>query len=343
MSREEKPDAAEVRAFLRELAGAPWLDGERKHWPRFLAHITNIDNAISILKDGELLSREMASRRGHMAHENAIVEIIRKTPDDVRNCVRLSFRPRVPTTFRNEGIRPDGERDAAHVPVPIAFVFRSEPILVQSNTEFSDGSLARWAHGRRARRGDSAAFLASIPFQDVYHEGRIVTGREDEIRFRRHAEVIIPHRLPLVPYLAAIRTRSPAELATLRYGLSSSRDVLERYRDMIGSSTQFDRFNTRWAYVETVAFDGQRVRFEFNASSEARAPFHLGVTVESSRGTSIVEVPDPRFWAKQPRILTIPEAGSSSEALLVRPVLDGCVAYEATLRRSPSARIRRAN
>jgi len=343
MSWDEKPDAAEIRAFLRELTGAPWLDGERKHWPRFLFHITNIDNAISILKDGELLSREMASRRGHMAHENANVEIIRKTPDDVRNCVRLYFRPRVPTTFRNEGIRPYGERDAAHVPVPIAFVFRSEPILVQSNTEFSDGSLARWAHGRRARRGDSAAFLASIPFQDVYHEGRIVTGREDEIRFRRHAEVIIPHRLPLVPYLAAIRTRSPAELATLRYGLSSSRDVLERYRDMIGSNTQFDLFNKRWAYVETVAFDGQRLRFDFNTSSEAHTPFVLELTVESPIGIPVVQIEDSRFWAKQSLIIPVPETGNQSETMLVRLILDGCIGYEATLQRNRSTVIRRAN
>lgn len=343
MSWDEKPDADEIRVFLRGLTEAHWLDGERKHWPRFLFHITNIDNAISILKDGELLSRTIVSGRGHMAHENANVGIIRQTPNDIRDCVRLYFRPRVPTTFRNEGIRPYGERDAAHVPVPVAFVFRSAPILVRLGTEFSDGSLARRANGRRAKRGATAEFLASIPFQDVYHDGRIAAGREDYIKFRRQAEVIVPSRLPLDPYIAAIRTRSPAELATLRYGLVSSPTAWNRYRNLIGANTQFDLFNKRWAYVESVAFDGQRLRFDFNTSSEASTPFVLELTVESPIGIPVFQIEDSRFWAKQSLIIPVPGTGNQSETMLVRLILDGCIAYEATLQRNRSTLIRRAN
>ena len=117
--------------------------GNLEWWPRYVYHFTDVHNAASIIQSGCLYSREEAVRRGLMRVDNASLEIIKQTRPEHLKYARLYFRPRTPTQYRNEGIRPISQRElGAHCPIPIYFCFDALTVLAQNDTEFSDGNMA---------------------------------------------------------------------------------------------------------------------------------------------------------------------------------------------------------
>jgi hypothetical protein len=143
MTLGEKPNTPRIRKVLRDLKNAPWLVTARAWWPDYLFHFTDIRNAVSILREGALLSRQEATERGVMVTDNASQEIISQTDDKWQDHVRLYFRPRTPTQYRNEGFRPSDQRElGAHCPVPVYFLFDSFQVLSREDSLFSGGNLA---------------------------------------------------------------------------------------------------------------------------------------------------------------------------------------------------------
>lgn len=150
MSGGSKPDAHDIRGFWAGLQQAKWL-GSRQWWPRFLFHFTDVQNAANILQDGCLLSRSTAVSLGHMVTDNASPDIIGQTDPAWAGYVRLYFRPRTPTQYRNEGFRPEGQRElGAHCPVPVFFLFDAESVLCRADSLFTPGSGA--AHAQPLHR-----------------------------------------------------------------------------------------------------------------------------------------------------------------------------------------------
>ena len=112
-------------------------------WPKYIYHFTDVQNAARILTDGVLYCRTEAGRRGLMVVDNASPEIIAQTKPEHTNFVRLYFRPKTPTQYRNEGIRPITTRElGSHCPVPIYFCFDALELLAQDRVEFSNGNMA---------------------------------------------------------------------------------------------------------------------------------------------------------------------------------------------------------
>lgn len=72
---------------------------------QFAYHYTDIHNAINILKEGKLYSRNLAIEKGLMVNDNASEEVISNTRSSVFDCVRLYFRPKTPTQYYNEGYK----------------------------------------------------------------------------------------------------------------------------------------------------------------------------------------------------------------------------------------------
>ncbi|NOK63725.1 MAG: DUF4433 domain-containing protein [Chloroflexi bacterium AL-W] len=93
--------------------------GNRKWWPKYIYHFTDVNNAVQIITTGYLYSHAECEKQGIMVVDNASPEIINQTRLDYLNYVRLYFRPRTPTQYRNEGIRPFSKRELdAHCPIP---------------------------------------------------------------------------------------------------------------------------------------------------------------------------------------------------------------------------------
>ena len=143
MTRRQKPDSRRIARFLANLKKADWLGTARGWWPDYLFHFTDIQNAVSILKTGALFSRLEAQNRNLMDTDNASQEILGSTDNEWKDHVRLYFRPRTPTQYRNEGFRPQEQRwQGAHCPVPIYFLFDSRAVLSHVDSQFTDGNLA---------------------------------------------------------------------------------------------------------------------------------------------------------------------------------------------------------
>ncbi len=274
MSYRKKQDAEQIRQCLNELESASWLGESRRWWPKFVYHYTDIKNAVNILENNELLSRAICEQNNLMQTDNASPEVISQTDSRWKNYVRLYFRPRTPTQYRNEGFRPENQRllGGAHCPVPVYFLFDAKKTLCMNETMFSEGSLA----ADTEPFGDALSF-SNIPFQSVYHDGWFDQLQGHVIKFHRHAEVIVPQRLSL-DYLKYIWCRSSAEYQMLLHLLPAR--LRRKWVRKIGLGSKLNLFFRKWTYVEEISLSEEFVTFRFNSSSESSGPFKAHVLIQ---------------------------------------------------------------
>ncbi|WP_419939311.1 DarT ssDNA thymidine ADP-ribosyltransferase family protein [Candidatus Palauibacter sp.] len=213
-------------------------------------HYTDVSNAINILNGGVLYSRAGAKARGLMVHENANLAIIAGTNQDHLDFVRLYFRPRTPTQYVNEGIKPPAERGSGHCPVPVFFVFDLVKVVGRDDARFSSGTLASYRHGHSDRRD---YFMKTIPWRDVYGDG---LPRSDVAKKARGAEVVIPGSLPIHPVLRGIFCRSLGERVTLMDGLADGVDAVWAKKIRTGFA---GFFFGRYPYILNVSGRGRRL------------------------------------------------------------------------------------
>jgi len=209
-----------------------------------------------------------------MEVDNASDQVIEQTRREHLEYVRLYFRPRTPTQFRNEGIRPVGQRELnAHCPVPVFFCFDAQTILSEDHTEFSAGNMARSEAEHSAERD----FFLSIPFNLVFHDGWFSPENQSTIIYHRNAEVLVPTSLALDSSLASVVCRSVAERRTLLHLLPP--DLRSKWwkRIRLGEAGFFER---RWTFVEEVVTDDERVSFRFNPNSQTPGPFQVAFSYQ---------------------------------------------------------------
>lgn len=274
----------------------PWMDEIQRHieswaiqlgpldwWPRYVYHFTDIRNAASIIQNGCLYSRAEAERRGLMQVNGASPEIIQQTLHEYLRYVRLYFRPQTPTQYRNEGIRPRGQRElgGAHCPIPVYFCFDALAVLAQDDTEFSNGNMG----SPRALHSSERDFFLSIPFHLVFHNRWFTPKERDEVVFHRNAEVLVPGGLPLGPALKFIACRSAAERQTLLHLLPTDLQRQWSPRIRLGERGLFFR---RWTFVEEVVVVDDRVIFRFNPNTRTPGPFEVAFSyLESGDGPEL--------------------------------------------------------
>lgn len=256
-----------------------------------------------------------------MQTENASPAVIENTAPAHTRYARLYFRPRTPTQYCNEGIRPfharwrpNNDPRPAHCPVPVFFCFDAIQVLGQDNTEFSDGNMG----ASRAIHAKTREFFQSIPFEYVYHQG--AKGYNETVKFHRHAEVLVPDALPLVPALRMIACRSFAEMQMLLYLLPP--DLRDEWRSKIrlGMEGLFER---QWTYVETVTALGGKVTFKMNPNTRTEGPFNVRFEYRET------ETPEQAVWTDQ--VQRLPRAFAfglgDAKAGEVRLYLDECLAF----------------
>ena len=235
-------------------------------------HFTDVRNAASILNSGVLLSRAEMDRQGGILVDGASPNVISGTEDEVKENVRLYFRPRTPTQYNNEGFRPVGKRvRKSHCPMPVVFLFDSAKVLTLAEAQFSNGSLGRPEHAI----GNDATFLSSLPFEQIYHDSWLDDASKSTIIFHRHAEVVLP-TLDLAG-LKYLWCRSPAEKGTFLNLLDE--EVRARYEKGIGAGSGGALFFRHWTFVEEVALSDELITFKFNPSSLTPGPFEARLEI----------------------------------------------------------------
>ena len=209
-----KADADQILEHMKQLPSSLGLGRNRHFWSRWLFRSDHVENAADILNSGRLRSRASAEDAGLIRVDSGSPQILDQLSRRHRNLVRLYFRPRTPTQYANEGIRPQDKIEyGAHMPVPVYLLFDVN-LLAEEGVRFTKGRLTEGT-----AMGGSAEFLKSITFADVYHDGGVGrlggSNRRSEILNARHSEVVVESELGLdgnLAYLGDFNERHESEL-----------------------------------------------------------------------------------------------------------------------------------
>ena len=284
------------------------MDAAREWWPVYLFHCTDVLNVVNILTSGMLLCRARAQRSGSLSVDIAAPDIIEHTGTEWQEYVRLYFRPRTPTQYRNEGFRPASRLELdAHCPAPIYLLFDAYQILSRQDSLFTDGNLAADAEPTQA-----IDELSRMPFELIYHDARFEPQDKQRIVFHRNAEVLIPQRLGLRD-VRRILCRSQAEYETLRNLLPPR--AWNRWADKVGVVPRLNLFHGRWSFVEQVELDAERVQFRFNQATTTPGPFAARVvtSVLSSTGSQRYQWRDEEFMANDVLNLSLSKVANPTD------------------------------
>jgi hypothetical protein len=227
--------------------------------PAYAYHYTHIENAVSILRDHTIRSRAACNRLGINHHDSASPSVIANTHSAKLEYVRLYFRPKTPTQYHCEGIRPEAGLTIhkAHCPVPVFFLYDLVDLLGRPTTEFSDGNMG----SSSTRFGDSLELFDSIPFANVYHDGyRSTAPNPARVINDRCAEVLVPQELS-TDGLRFIVCRSHAERRTLLYNLPLVARIRYERLVHVGRGVFFYR---EWAFVDEVVGAPKTLTIRFN-------------------------------------------------------------------------------
>lgn len=265
---------AHIAAWQQKLTG-PFYPYRAK-WPRYLFHHAPLENAVSILNSGQLLSRNDSDR---LRVRDVAAPGVIDTSHRAHRFVRFYFRPRTPTQYHIEGIRKPGEckyGDVSHAPVLIMLVFDARDVLCAEETCFSSSNMQKGEIEQSAE-----ADFMQIPFEKVYHEGGIAS--DSSIIGHRCAEVLAPSPMDIGKSLKWVYCRSEAERTTLVQELGEVSDGL---LNKIKVSDDLRVFEKRFAFVDSVFLSAQGVAFKLNPRRDSLGIFfelkafdHTGICV----------------------------------------------------------------
>ena len=233
----------------------------RKHWPSCLFHHAPLENAIAILNDGVLKSRDACSST---RPKDVAAPDVLATRNEAHSKVRLYFRPKTPTQWNIEGIRKIGEcpyGETTHAPVLIMFVLDAKKILTNPSVEFSNKNMQKMD----VQTGNTEEFFSTIDFDKVYSEGGINGDRS--IIEKRCAEVLLSSSLPLNEYLKGIYFRSEPEKDTLLYSLGKNRIHWEK---LCFVSDALRTFQKDYTFLDHIRLNNDGIVFKLNPRRDGR-------------------------------------------------------------------------
>ena len=320
MTLRTESDVVAIRQHIDELRKAPWIGRARQWWPACLFHCTDIENVVSILREGEIVSRSQVTSTGHLPTDIASPEVIEGTDLKWLDYVRLYFRPRTPTQYNNEGFRPVSQRALnSHCPVPVYLVFDALAVLSRTDACFSDGNLG----SSYANVAGDVSFLKQIPFDLVYHDTWFHPSERDQIVHRRNAEVLMPQRMGLES-LRFVGCRSDAEYRTLLHLLPPG--TLSRWVDRLGVRPNLQLFNRKWTFVEQVDMSAEKMIFHFNHASLTPGPFDAQIRIEETATVKKYRWANTEYQCSRILELPLSNIGSPSD-YTARLFLDNQLAY----------------
>ena len=263
------------RELARDIAHADW--GE------YLYNQLPLRHALSVLEGGALYSRQRATDLGLLTDDAASASVIAGSAR-LRNYARLYFRPRTPTHYRWEGIKPrdeTGEYASVHCAMPFTLRFSARRVLQIPNMHFTASSPARQDEPILT----DVAKLGSTNWKLVFHDQAFQAGSERgrEVVGARAAEVLIPDALSTT-YLDSIVARSPAERDTLVGKMSS--DVRDQWASRVVVNTNQTRcYHEFRVFVDNVVIAGGKITLRFGGQARSRS-YELAFRVRSDGSDS---------------------------------------------------------
>jgi hypothetical protein len=170
------------------------------------------------------------------------------------------------------------------------FVLDARPVLTREGTQFSNENMQRAS----ACVGGDKAFLDSIPWDKVFHEGGL--GGDHSIIAHRCAETLAVSPLALADCLQWIYCRSEAERDTLLHFLGQA---AEPWLAKIRVSDDIRVFNRLLTYVEHVHLSPDGVVFELHPRNDGRN-IDFRMHVIDGTGAVVAEFVNPDFQPLPP-------------------------------------------
>jgi hypothetical protein len=239
---------------------SPWHP-YRSKWPSRLFHHSPIQNAVKILTEGNLRSRQDPQNK---KERDVAAPGVIDAREHAHSSARLYFRPRTPTQYHIEGIRKAGEcqyGDDTHAPILVMMVFDARPVLAIPTVKFCDRNMQLG----NAEPGDTEDYFSKIPFEKVFHEGS--TGGDRSIIEHRCAEVLATSPLPLQNNLQWVYCRTAAERATLLHMLG---DQQQAWSDRILISDDLLVFERKYVFVESVFMTDIGITIRLNPRADRK-------------------------------------------------------------------------
>ena len=266
------------------------------YWPRFLFHYADIENALSILSEGAIYSRNLAQEKGVQRIDSAGQDVIGNTDAEFFDYARLYFRPKTPPLWHVEGFVPNGG-DESHCPLPIYFLFKWGNIFGLEGVRFSDGNLARSQHTVFDNVEDLNSINFGLIFHDTYLPGDDPVLKDNIIK-ARCAEVIVPSQIPIENNLFRIVCRSVAERETFLNSLNPVQMRTYSGRTVVRPEC----FHRRRQYVKAVTLGPSNVRFWYSFPT-CQLPFRYHYELGCSGHESNHEASEPVAgfrWEREP-------------------------------------------
>lgn len=272
--RARKPNSEKFASHLTETGKILGLDRRRLKWLEYVYRFDDIESIASILEHDRLYSRAACEGLSIPHRDAAAQEVVNLNPDAHR-FARLYFRPRTPTQYRNEGIRPKWKLwNNAHCPVPVFLMFDSVSMLTRPEAQFSSRTLAKGGSGT-AVVGKDFNFFRKLPFELIYHDGSMGPNEDHKLITEcRHAEVLFEDGVDLEDLREIVCRTEPERWTLLSILQPATRTKWrERIRLELPGERIFERSGT---FVNDIRLDGEYLRIDLEPMV---GPFDIKVQV----------------------------------------------------------------
>lgn len=175
-------------------------------------HYTDITNFIKLFSMGKLLSRNEAKELGFT--DAADQSTLSHTSRYIMDYVRFYYKENTPTTYTNEGIKPDN--NGAHMPIPVLLLF-DEQIIQHSNVAFLSGG----GGNDKTVYTQDISTASNFDWYVIFYRGPIpryennITSIGNDtcgasITNKKNAEFLYPNEID-IKYIKKIIFRAPAD------------------------------------------------------------------------------------------------------------------------------------
>ncbi|MEA4967858.1 MAG: DarT ssDNA thymidine ADP-ribosyltransferase family protein, partial [Bacteroidaceae bacterium] len=175
------------------------IEQQYSEWKGYIYHITHIDNAVEIIKNKKIQSRNKANIKG-----DAAGNVVHRR-GDAHDYARFYFRPHTPTQFYNEFLgknTTDGYNSNQYgwvswydrarglgfpkCPIPIFFKFSLKEVLFKEEKKccISNGNMQTSS----TQFGSIEKMINKFGFDDLYYTPQQYASKEDYNRYRNYAQ-----------------------------------------------------------------------------------------------------------------------------------------------------------